>query len=323
MAIIYVSPDTDITALIASAEVLEGDVLLLSKGIYNQAVVISKNYVRVVAKDCGAVFDGLGLLANAFSLNGVTGVEIHGVTIRNYVANGIDIIGGTANRIIFNTISDITGAIGRGITVSSSTANLIWNNRIRNVWDGVELIGGSTHNWVLENKSETCSDDGFESFLSVDRDNAFIGNIAVNCGGNCYEIFGINNLVYRNVAVDGSAAGFLFVDPNSLAIDNKAEKGNFGMQLSSLNTFAAQNELRNNSGTGLNVITDFNIIFRNLIAFNRNSGLVLGANADDNLIYFNKVVCNTPENIVEGGTDNNYLRNITGCRSDCSELQND
>jgi len=68
MAIINVSPDTDITAFVASAAVSEGDVLLLAQGTYNQAVIISKNYVRLVSKTGKAIFEGSNILANAFSL---------------------------------------------------------------------------------------------------------------------------------------------------------------------------------------------------------------------------------------------------------------
>ncbi len=58
MAVINVTPFTDITALIASDNVKEGDVVLLEKGIYFQTVNITKNYIRIVAKGPGVVFDG-------------------------------------------------------------------------------------------------------------------------------------------------------------------------------------------------------------------------------------------------------------------------
>ena len=301
MAIINVSPDTDITALVASAEVSGGDVLLLAKGTYNQTVIISKNYVRIVSKDCGAVFDGVDTLANAFTLNGVTGAEIHGVVIRNYLNAGISVIDGTANRIICNIISDITEG-GRGITFRNSSANFIWYNQIGNVFDGVFLSSGSANNWVMSNASKDCSHDGFESFLAEDRNNAFIGNIAVDCGGNCFEIFGDNNLAYRNTAIGAAGVGYLFsAGDNTLAVENRAEKCADGARVNTQNVLVAGSEFKNNSGTGLEVLHDFNIILKNLIAFNKDSGLVAGPYADYNFIYYNKVICNTPEDITEGG----------------------
>ncbi len=315
MAIINISPDTDITAFIASAAVSEGDVLLLAQGTYDQAVIISKNYVRLVSKDRKAVFDGADLLANAFSLNGVTGVEIDGVTIQNYLSIGISVSGGTGNRIIRNQISDIGN---RGISVSGSTANLIWKNQIKNVFDGVELISSSTNNWVIENSVTDTADDGFEAFLPNDQNNAFLGNLARDCGGNCFEIFGTNCLALSNAATDGSSSGYLIAaGSNSVAIENSAQKCVDGVLLASQNVFLALNELKNNNGSGLEIRTDFNIAVWNRITFNLDSGLVLGPNSNGNFIYQNKVECNTPFDIVAGGTDNNFLRNITGCRQDC------
>ena len=315
MAIINISPDTDITAFIASAAVSEGDVLLLAQGTYDQSVIISKNYVRLVSKDRKAVFDGSDLLANAFSLNGVTGVEIDGVNIQNYLSNGISISGGTGNRIIRNLITDIGN---RGISVSGSTANLIWKNQINNVFDGVELISSSTNNWVIKNWISDTIDDGFESFLPNDQNNAFIGNLAHDCGGNCFEIFGANCLALNNTAADCSNSGYLIAaGSNSVAIENSAKKCVDGVLQTSQNVFLALNELKSNNGSGLEIRTDFNIAVWNHIAFNLDSGLVLGPNSNGNFIYQDKVECNTPFDIVTGGTDNNLLRNITGCREDC------
>ena len=50
MAVINVTPLTDITALIASDSVNQGDVLLLDEGIYYQTVIIPKNNIRIKAK---------------------------------------------------------------------------------------------------------------------------------------------------------------------------------------------------------------------------------------------------------------------------------
>ena len=63
MAVINVTPFTDITALIASDNVKEGDVVLLEKGIYFQTVNITKNYIRIVSERVrGVVFDGQSTL---------------------------------------------------------------------------------------------------------------------------------------------------------------------------------------------------------------------------------------------------------------------
>jgi parallel beta-helix repeat protein len=224
------------------------------------------------------------------------------------------ILGGTGNRIIRNKIS----SSGRGVYVTGSFANLIWKNQIEDVFDGVLLITASTNHWVIENEAARTVDDGFEAFLTGDQNNAFIGNMARNCGGNCFEIFGRNCLAYHNVAIEGSIDGYLIAaGDNSVAIENRAVKCGDGVRVLSQNTFLALNELKNNNGSGLEILTDFNIALWNHIAFNLDSGLVLGAESNGNFIYKNRVECNTPFDIVAGGTDNNLLRNITGCREDC------
>lgn len=59
MAVINVTPLTDITDLIASDNVAEGDVLLLEEGIYFQTVNILKNNIRIIAKGPEVIFDGI------------------------------------------------------------------------------------------------------------------------------------------------------------------------------------------------------------------------------------------------------------------------
>ncbi|MBR0596292.1 right-handed parallel beta-helix repeat-containing protein [Sinanaerobacter chloroacetimidivorans] len=312
MAIINVSPSTNITALIASAAVSEGDVLLLADGVYNQTVVISKNYIRIVAAGNRAIFDGTNTLVAAFILAGVTGVEINGLIIRRYIVFGIAIIGGSANRILCNSISQIELF---GIFVAGSSANLIWRNKIRNVDDGVLLIAASTSNWVIENTVKDSNFDGFESFLSVDANNAFISNFACDCGDNCFEIRGANNLVYRNTAVNATFADFLIASGNNIvAIENKGSNAQDGAVVTSNNAFLGRNDLHDNSQSGLEISGDFNIIQSNLITFNKDSGILLNSTANDNFIFFNRVECNTPADITNRGIDNNLLQNITGCR---------
>ena len=83
MAVIKITPLTDISALIASDNVNEGDVLLLEEGIYFQTVNIFKNNIRIVAKGPGVIFDGKSTLLTAFTLSNVVGVAIEGINIRH------------------------------------------------------------------------------------------------------------------------------------------------------------------------------------------------------------------------------------------------
>ncbi|NLN42123.1 MAG: hypothetical protein GX160_09115 [Clostridiales bacterium] len=69
----------------------------------------------------------MGILFNAFILSDITGVEINGITIRNYSISGVLIDYGSGNRIVNNKIYN---AADYGIHVSSSSYNLIWKNEI-------------------------------------------------------------------------------------------------------------------------------------------------------------------------------------------------
>ena len=193
MAIINITPLTDITALIASDNVSEGDALLLEDGIYYQTVIIPKNNIRIIAKGTEVIFDGKSTLTAAFTLSNVTGVLIKGINIRHYRANGIVIEGGYGNRIIKNTINNM---LDSGIVMINSRGNLIWKNEICSCSDGVRLIQGSTSNRVIENVVKECFDDGFESFLAPDSNNAFISNTAMRSRFNGLDIYMAATICY-------------------------------------------------------------------------------------------------------------------------------
>ena len=316
MAIIKVSPETDITLLIASAEVNEGDVLLFEEGIYNQVVLISKNNIRLLARNHHVIFDGFDTLAAAFVLLGTTGVEISGITIRNYLLAGILIIGGSANRIVCNVITT-TGIWG--IVAAESSNNLIWKNWIRRVWYGISLALFSSGNWVIENKVRNCNADCYDSFFTQSTGNAFIGNEACDSGINCFTIVGANNLVYQNTATDAGFNGIaLVLGRDSLAIENKSTRNRNTMNGTanlafSENAFVADNDMSLNDKLGLYVGGAYNVVQNNKIKCNGDDGLLLGIQSFRNLIFQNKIECNVPADIVNFGTDNDFLRNKTGC----------
>jgi len=117
MAIINVTPLTDITALIASDNVNAGDVLLLEEGIYFQTVNILKEHIRIAAKGPGVIFDGKSTFFTAFTLSNVVGVGIEGINIRNYRFENIIIRSGSDIRIINNTI--ISDPLSDGIEIEA------------------------------------------------------------------------------------------------------------------------------------------------------------------------------------------------------------
>ena len=313
MAIIHVSPSDNLTELIASDSVSQGDVLLLADGLYLQTVVIEKNYIRIISCSGKAVFTGFSQLLDGFLLNGVTGVEIYGVTVRNYIQDGIAITGGSANRMVKNTISDV-GIFG--IRIASSSANLVWKNNIRDIGiGGVFLFSASTFNWIIGNDINRCDNDGIETFLSEDSNNAMIENHICNCGDHCIDAYGVNSLLLRNKAAKAESSCYFIAGStsnSSVLLENEGVSSQQGASVNLPNLFAACNNFSNNSDTGLISTADFGIYQGNFISRNENSGMVFTEGADYNFIYFNKIVCNEPADILDNGTENNYLKNITG-----------
>jgi len=307
MAVIYVSPQTDITALIASAEVSPGDVLVLEDGIYHQTVIITKDFLRIVAQGCDAIFDGKNILLDAFILMNVTGVEINGIKITNYQADGIRINEGTANRIIGNIIQDVSNI---GIAVYSSSSNLIWKNKVIHAFDGILLRFGSTNNRVVENLVRLCEDDGIESWLLPDENNVFIGNTATNNARFGMEIFGPNNLVLFNVVKDNGSIGVFIAGANIAVINNEIKNNNnSGVLLftSSPNVFVGGNEVDCSKVFGVDIYSNNGNIQENAITFNKSIGIRLNLTAGSNMIFDNKLICNPPVNILDTSEVNPFF----------------
>lgn len=309
MAVIKVTPRTDITALIASDNVTDGDVLLLEEGIYFQTVAITKNNIRIVAKGSEVIFDGKGALLDAFVLSDVEGVMIEGIHIRHYRASGILIESGSGHRIVNNKINNM---LEHGIEVISSSGNLIWKNEINKCYDGVLLIEGSTNNWVIENVATECYGDGYEAFLAPDSNNAFISNKAIKNRNNGLEIYGTNNLLLDNLLIDNGQGVIINGGSGSVAIGNiiKGTKvGTYDIFDEYFNHFVAENKIICNRTEGINSNSQFNMLLNNEISYNGDFGILLAESSVLNLVMDNKLVCNIPENIEDRGIDNHLINN--------------
>lgn len=310
MAVINVTPLTDITALIISDNVSEGDVLLLEEGIYFQSVAVTKNNIRIVAKGPGVIFDGRSTLLNAFLLPDVAGVLIEGINIRHYRASGILIEFGLGHRIVNNKINNM---IENGVEIVSSRNNLIWKNEINSCYDGVLLISGSTNNWVIENVARNCYGDGYEAFLAPDSDNAFISNTAIGNRNNGLEIYGNNNLLLNNILIDNGQGVIINEGNSSVAIGNmiKGTKlGTYEIFDGYFNHFVGENYIVCNRREGIVNNGQFNMLLNNEISNNGDTGILLGTTSVLNLVMDNKLVCNIPQNIDDRGIDNYLINNI-------------
>ncbi|HHY91515.1 MAG TPA: hypothetical protein GX503_07585, partial [Clostridiales bacterium] len=294
-----------------SNSVNEGDVLLLEEGIYFQAVAVTKNYIRIVAKGPGVIFDGRSTLLDAFILPDVVGVGIEGITMRHYRASGVLIEFGGSHRIVNNKIHNM---LENGVEVMSSRGNLIWKNDISYCYDGVLLISGSTNNWVIENVASRCYGDGFESFLAPDSNNAFISNLAIGNRNNGIEMFGSNNLAFHNTLIDNGLGVIISQERDSVVIGNQIKGTLLGTHVifeEYTNDFAGGNTIVCNREEGIeNDSGQFGIIMDNEISYNGDSGILLGEASSGNLVMKNKLICNLPENITDRGSNNNIINHI-------------
>lgn len=310
MAVINVTPLTDITALINSDNVVEGDVLLLEEGIYFQSVAVTKSNIRIVAKGPGVIFDGRSTLLYAFLLPDVTGVLIEGITIRHYRASGILIEFGFGHRIVNNKINNM---IENGIELMSSSSNLVWKNEINRCYDGVLLISGSTNNWIIENVSSECYGDGFEAFLGPDSNNAFISNTAIRNRNNGFEIYGSNNLLLDNLLIDNGQGVIIAEGNGSVAIGNMIKGTKLGTYVifnEYFNHFVGENNIVCNKREGIENFGQFEMIINNEISYNGDTGILLDTTSSGNLVMDNVLICNIPQNIDDRGINNVIIRNI-------------
>jgi len=309
MAIINVTPLTDITDLIASDNVTEGDVLQLEEGIYFQTVNVTKGFIRIVAKGPGVIFDGNNSFFTAFTLSGVTGVAIEGITIRHYTADGVLIFSGSGNRIINNKMI----MLGDGIQIRGSNSNLVWRNEICDCTNGVIFTLGSTNNWIIENTVRDCSGNAFFPLSSADSNNSYIFNIAIGNRNSGLNILGSNNLLLYNLLVDNGQGIMISDGSNSVAIGNFIkDTGSTGQNIAGgyVNFFAGDNIVRCSGRTGIQSTSQFGMFLNNEISYNRDNGISLGSASSGNLVMDNKLRCNIPENIVDSDTNNNFIDNM-------------
>lgn len=227
MAIITVFPGTN--AIQNAVNVAEpGDVILVNKGVYNEEVSINTSNIRIVSASNKVFLDGNNTLVDAFTLAGVTGVEINGFRIANYIGDGITlVVNSSFNLITGNTITNIGED---GIDINAGSGNLILANHIEDIGNdsddsGIELDGNA--NWVVNNTIKGNSGAGI---LVRSSDNGVIGNFVHNNNGSGFEVQTDFNVFEKNQVTRNKNNGIILT---AAAEDNSIFKNLFSNNLPS------------------------------------------------------------------------------------------
>lgn len=315
MAIIKVLPGSPTAIQSAVNAANPGDVIVVHDGIYHEDVTITKNNIRIIAKQTHlATLDGENNRTQAFLLNDVTGVEILGFKIQRYRTNGIRITGGAdiggANRIVGNLVQDILS--GDGIRTGTNS-NLFWKNEVKRASiSGIRVEPGNS-NWIIENILHHTNNNGV--ILSGANNTLFNNRIYQNAFSPLFAgtSESPNTLVLNNKMFDNGNSVFIRRAGNWVIVDNEIQTSTGdGVQLdeaTATNTFIAENEIERNAQSGININSNFNIVEENKIERNKNNGLFIQPNRTGNLVFRNEFNDNKPNNIEDLGTDNNFLAN--------------
>ena len=296
-----------ISAAVSAAS--PGDVVLVAPGVYSEQVDVNTNYIRIIAEGKNAIVTGG--YPFGFFLNGVNGVEVKGFTVLNTYFCCFWVLWGGYNRLVSNT------AIGSqncsGFHLWGTTGNLLWHSgAIANYYDGILLEGGSTNNWIVDNKVQgNVNGNGIETFLPEDANNALVGNTAVGNYDDGIEDWGENTLVLHNKSFGNDWGYFKPEGDDFVAVENQLNNNHYdGILNDATNGYIAANEITENGESGIDAYyTQYSIIQANEIERNRDSGILIASGSTNNLIYDNDLEDNTPYDIDLGDPNNTVLNN--------------
>ncbi len=237
-----------------------GDVIHVTKGTYNENVVVTTSDLRLHAS-AGAVLDGTGLTGNGIHVLGtvgapVTGVEVAGFEVRNF-ERGIVVEQATYARIRrnevhhnldkvapLNTLTDAVGIDLRTVRFSEVSQNFSHDNGVA----GLQVRVGSTRNVIRANR---LNDNG--SQLTADWSGK---GILLTGPSN-------DNTVLENEVLRNSGWGIVITRPPGQPLTG---------------TFVAQNRLHDNARAGISLMgsaVSGNVILRNNATGNSVAGYTL------------------------------------------------
>lgn len=288
MAIIRVPQDQDTIQSGVNIANL-GDIVLVDKGSYKESVAVSTNSIRIVARvKHGVILESSNSSENAIKLDNIYNVEIFGFIIQNS-HRSIWIYRGGYHRIIGNIFQNHNAD---GIIFEDSTGNLLYQNTIRHNFSVGVLLGwstpGSTSNWIIENVINNNGGHGVEIWTPAAAGNAVINNRIYCNNGEGIFTKGQNTLLYGNRVENNSTNGV------------KLQLGN--------NSNVLNNTITGNRSDGVDISSDQNIAFANLVKKNYGNGIVISGY--ENIVQGNIVIDNKGGNI-ENNCNNSIFDNKT------------
>jgi parallel beta-helix repeat protein len=297
----------------AVAAAATGDTILVEPGLYKERVRITTDFIRLVAHEGEVILDGEGVLAQGFLIKGATGVEINGFLIRNYRRAGISVKRGLFNRLVHNVIQSIT--TGEGMRIQGD-GNLVWRNDVSGAFGDGILILNSDGNWVVENRAHENGGRGI--LVSGGKNGAIVGNQTFQNQNFGVASTGDNTLILNNSLVEngpgdgGAMPGSIGAQQvgNVVVIGTKVFRNRSpGIVLSRRNVFVANNLVRENQGTGIEVgaTARFNIVEENRVSGNQDNGIQVDGKR--NLILRNRVRTNRPFDLVLNDPKNDLIDN--------------
>jgi parallel beta-helix repeat protein len=152
-------------------------------------------------------------VGSAIFLHGSTSCRVEGCFVSSTFDHGIFVLGGSANEIVGNAVSDV-GA--NGISLEAANHNVVRDNKVtggafgliidgsNNVVEQNVVEGSSSHGINLSESSSTLASDntvvdaGETGIRVFGNDNALVGNAIVRPAADGISLDGIENFVHGN-----------------------------------------------------------------------------------------------------------------------------
>ncbi|KQL46073.1 hypothetical protein AN963_13830 [Brevibacillus choshinensis] len=274
-----------------------GDVILVADGVYHEAVEVFTPFIRIISEGSNAVLDGKGIRSNAFflkfapNIDFVSGIEIKGFTIKNYVNDGIFVQFGSGNSFIRNKIKNVEGNGIEFLNAGNIGANLIWQNTINESASGIRMEESFVLSSILENKITSVRNHGID--LNTTSNHLIWKNKVEHAGGAGIRAFTssptgiLKNDVQNNKSNGIHLEGTLFA---------RATTGNL----------VANNISKSNKGKGIFIDKSVvSIIEENNVEENKRNGIEF--NIQGTSLIRNRIKNNTPFDMVD--SNNHYVDN--------------